>query len=55
MAKSNYKLIVWLMERFSLDKRNKIQKKIIKKISQINKLQEEVYWLARERDELKKD
>ena len=55
MEKSNYKLIAWLMERFSPDKRNKIQKKIIKKISQINKLQEEVYWLARERDELKKD
>ena len=55
MAKPNSRLIEWLTAKFIQDKRAKIQKKIVKKISQINKLQEEIYWLAKERDELKKD
>ena len=55
MAKPSSRLIEWLTARFTQDKRAKIQKKIVKKISQINKLQEEIYWLAKERDELKKD
>ncbi len=55
MAKPNFRLIEWLTARFTHDERARIQKKIVKKISQINKLQEEIYWLARERDELKKD
>ena len=55
MVKPNFKLIEWLTARFTQDERARIQKKIIRKISQIDKLQEEIYWLARERDELKKD
>tara|TARA_B100001057_G_scaffold490974_1_gene580264 strand:- start:652 stop:780 length:129 start_codon:yes stop_codon:yes gene_type:complete len=33
-------------------KKRKIQKKIIKKIKKISKLQEEIYWLARRRDSI---
>ena len=55
MAKPNFRLIEWFTAKFTQDERARIQKKIVKKISQINKLQEEIYWLARERDELKKD
>jgi len=31
-------------------KKQKIQKKIIKKLKKIAKLREEIYWLARKRD-----
>ena len=51
MAKLNFKLTEWLTAKFTQDERARIQKKIVKKISQINKLQEEIYWLARERDD----
>ena len=32
--------------------RDKIQKKIIKKMKKIAKLQEEIYWLAKKRDKI---
>ncbi len=34
-------------------KRQKLQEKIFKKMKKMHKLQEEIYWLARERDKLK--
>ena len=34
--------------------KEEMQKKIIEKINQINKLQEEIYWLAKKRDKLPK-
>tara|TARA_Y100001970_G_scaffold251455_1_gene324275 strand:- start:7747 stop:7908 length:162 start_codon:yes stop_codon:yes gene_type:complete len=35
--------------------KKKLQKKIIKKMKKINKLQEEIYWLAKKRDKLFKN
>ena len=34
-------------------KRDKIQKQIIKKMRKIQKLQSEIYWLAKKRDNIK--